>query len=63
VDLYGLSFSFTRFSSNSSLSLGINYSNGTGKSQLFPADSNGNTLLQDTEMSSVTFFISATSSY
>jgi long-chain fatty acid transport protein len=63
VDMYGLSFSFTRFSSNSSLSLGINYSNGTGKSQLFPADNNGNALLQDTEMSSFTFFISATSSY
>ncbi|WP_455212100.1 OmpP1/FadL family transporter [Kaarinaea lacus] len=63
VDLYGISFSFTRFSSNSSLSLGLNYSAGSGTAQLFPADDNGNALLQDTEMSSFTLFISATSSY
>ena len=63
VDLYGLSLSIARFAGSSNLSLGINYSNGTGKAQLFEANSNGNALLQDAEMSSVTFFISATSSY
>lgn len=63
VDLYGLTFSFARFSGNSNLSLGFNYSNGSGKSQLFPAGNSGSALLQDTEMSSFTFFISATSSY
>ena len=63
VDMYGLSFSFSRFSSNSSLSFGVNYSAGSGTAQLFPADNNGNALLQDTEMSSFTLFISATSSY
>jgi long-chain fatty acid transport protein len=63
VDMYGFSLAFARFSSNSSLSVGLNYSHGSGQAQLFPANDNGTTLLQDTEMSSFTFFISATSSY
>lgn len=63
VDMYGLGLSFTRFAGSSSLSLGINYSQGSGKAQLFKSDSNGNALLQDTQMSSLTFFISASSSY
>ncbi|MCG6968572.1 MAG: hypothetical protein LJE85_02295 [Gammaproteobacteria bacterium] len=63
VDMYGLSIAFARFTNNSSLSVGLNYSYGSGKAQLFPANNNGTALLQDTEMSSLTFFISATSSY
>lgn len=62
VDLYGLSFSVSRFSRNAVLSFGLNTMFGSGKAQLFPASS-GTAQLQDVEISTLTLFLSATYSY
>jgi len=63
VDLYGVSLSVGRFTRTSNLSLGFNYSAGSGKAQLFPASGSGTASLQDTVITSFTLFLSATSSF
>jgi long-chain fatty acid transport protein len=63
VDLLGFSASISHFSRNSILTLGINNSFGSGKAQLFPADTNGNANLRDVDITTFTLFLSATYAY
>lgn len=59
VDLLGGSFSVTRFSRNSALTLGFSYSKGSGKAQLF----SGLTETQETDIEDMTLFLSASYNY
>ena len=55
TDLYGLSLSGSRFTRNTSVTLGFNYSTGTGEAQVVAGTSNK----QDMNMSTFTVFLSA----
>ena len=57
IDLYGMSASLTHFTRNSSITVGFNYSAGSGQAQMVAGDS----ALQDAEMES--FSLSLASSY
>lgn len=59
VDLWGVTGSITRFSRNSSLSFGFNYSAGNGKAQILANDPE----LQDLEMSNLGIYFAASSAY
>jgi long-chain fatty acid transport protein len=58
VDLYGGTLSISRFTRQSSISLGGSYSFGSGKAQIL-----GNDRIQDMSMQTSTFFLSASYSY
>jgi long-subunit fatty acid transport protein len=59
VDLYGLAFSFSHFTRNSSLSFGFNYTTGSGKAQIV----SGSTTLQDVSVEGLGIFMAASYSY
>lgn len=59
VDLYGISTSISHFSRNSSLTLGFNYSTGTGKAQIIAGDPT----LQDVTMKNFGVSLAASYSY
>lgn len=59
IDLYGVSFSVTRFTRSSSISVGGNYTFGSGEAQAI-ADS---PCIYDVDMQNLTFFVSAGYSY
>ncbi|MBF0219185.1 MAG: hypothetical protein HQL49_06615 [Gammaproteobacteria bacterium] len=55
VDLHGLALSVSRFTRNSSLSVGLNYSRGSGEAQLF----SDNSAVQTLKMESVNLFLAS----
>ncbi len=59
TDLLGLSLSGSHFTRNSTVSLGLNYSTGTGSAQVV----GGTSAIQDVQMASFTLFLSAVYSY
>jgi long-subunit fatty acid transport protein len=59
VDLKGLALSVTRYDKESSITLGMNFSSGTGKAQLSSVTNE----LQGAEISSLAFFLSTTTSF
>lgn len=59
VDIIGLTFSASHFTRDSSITLGINYSMGSGDAQVL----SGSTEIQDVDVSSLAFFISSSLSY
>ena len=59
IDLYGISIGISRFTRNSSLSLGVTYSLGNGKSQIF----SGSTVLQDVDMENLSVNLAASYTY
>jgi long-chain fatty acid transport protein len=59
VDLYGGTLSLTRFSGNSSTTLGFAYSMGSGQAQLF----GGSPTVQDVDRTALMVFLSASYSY
>lgn len=63
VDFYGVSFSISRFSRNSALSLGLVHSQGSGQAQLFAPRSDNTAIIQDVDASTFTLFLSASYSY
>lgn len=60
LDYYGVSGSFTRFTRNSSLSIGLSFSAGEGDVQLFAAP---NTSIQQVESYAYTIFLATSYSY
>jgi long-subunit fatty acid transport protein len=63
IDFYGVSFSISRFTRNSALSLGLVHSQGSGQAQLFAARSDNTAAIQDVNASTFTLFLSASYSY
>ncbi len=59
LDIYGASFSTTLFSNRTSITLGINYSFGSGDSQII----SGDTTIRDVEYSNLAFQIATSFSY
>lgn len=59
VNLYGGSFSMTRYTKGSNITAGINYSTGSGEADLF----NGSSRVQNVKVNSVNLFISTSASF
>jgi long-chain fatty acid transport protein len=59
IDMYGMSLSGSRFSRNSSLTLGLSYARGAGEAQVVGGISN----IQDVDASSLSLFLSTSYSY
>ncbi len=59
INLLGFSLSATRFSRNSSLSVGVNYASGTGEAQVI----SGTTATQDVDANNLSLFLSTSYSY
>lgn len=59
VDLYGLSASITRFTRSTSLTLGVNYSFGSGEAQVVQ----GSTDMQDVKVKNLAVFLSSSYTY
>ncbi len=59
IDMFGASFSLSHFTRSNSITVGINGSLGKGKAQVIA----GNTEIQDAIASSLTMFVSASSSF
>ena len=60
VDIYGLTFSASHFTRDSSITLGINYNTGSGDAQI---DATDPTAVQGVDVSSFSLFISSSLSY
>lgn len=59
VDIYGLTFSASHFTRDSSITLGLSYSFGSGDAQVIAGDAT----IQDVDVSALTFFVSSSLSY
>ncbi len=59
IDIYGMSFSTTLFSNRTSITLGVNYTFGSGDSQII----NDETIIYDVETSNLAFQIATSFSY
>jgi long-chain fatty acid transport protein len=59
IDLYGTTLSISRFTRNTSVTLGSGYSAGKGKAQII----SGSNKIQDAESKSWMFFLSSSYSY
>lgn len=60
VDIYGLTFSVSHFTRDSSITLGLSYTTGSGDAQI---DATDPTAIQGVDMSSFSFYISSSLSY
>jgi long-chain fatty acid transport protein len=59
VDLFGGSFSVTRYTKSSNITIGLNYATGSGEANLFKGSEN----IQDITVNSVNLFISTSASF
>jgi len=63
INYYGGAFSLTRFSKNSSISLGTNIQYGIGTTSSLAKDSNNDNIIVDTNALDMTFFLATAYSY